>query len=279
MSATFYDLLKFAKTGIAAPSMTHYDKMKALSMCKAGFPVKTISGVPPISFQSDGTPLTAWSITGNMTQTGTPTPTAPIQPEECGDLVESGEHTGEYAVPITVAGQTQTVYLSEPIRKIGDYADVASAVGTVGTATRQIKKLVLTGEETWGYGAAYNTAYAQWPDDHMYDNSDIILCSTHYAAQLQVTSSARVSDKTAAFNANDRTLYIRDTTYSNSTDFKAFLSEQYAASTPVTIWYVLANPVTETVTAPTITPQKGANTLTVGTTLPPSEVSITGGIK
>lgn len=31
MSATFYDLMRFAKTGIASPSMTQYDKMKALA--------------------------------------------------------------------------------------------------------------------------------------------------------------------------------------------------------------------------------------------------------
>ena len=85
MSASFYDLLKYAKTGIAAPDMTAYDKLKALAMCKAGFPVKTLTGVPPISFQSDGSALTAWSIYGNMTQTGTQTPSAPITPDECGD--------------------------------------------------------------------------------------------------------------------------------------------------------------------------------------------------
>ena len=46
MSASFYDLLKFAKTGIAAPSMTHYDKQKALAMCGKKPPVPP---VPPVS--------------------------------------------------------------------------------------------------------------------------------------------------------------------------------------------------------------------------------------
>lgn len=32
MSANFYDLLKYAATGIASPEMTHFDKMQALSM-------------------------------------------------------------------------------------------------------------------------------------------------------------------------------------------------------------------------------------------------------
>ena len=31
MSANFYDLMRYAKTGIAAPEMTHYDRMKAMA--------------------------------------------------------------------------------------------------------------------------------------------------------------------------------------------------------------------------------------------------------
>ena len=185
MSATFYDLLKFAKTGNAAPEMTQYDKMKALSMCKAGFPVKTLTGVPPIPFDSDGTPLIAWTVVGNEVQDGTPSPQNIVIPQECGDLVESGEHAGQYAVPITLAGQTQTVYLSEPLRKALDGSDAVDVLKSDGTLTRAVDS-----------------------------NGD-----------------------------------------------------------------ALVTPTTETVTVPTLTPTKGSNTLTVNTTLPPSEVSITGGIR
>ena len=31
-----------------------------------------LSGIPPLSFTSKGKPLTAWSITGNTVQNGTP---------------------------------------------------------------------------------------------------------------------------------------------------------------------------------------------------------------
>ncbi len=53
MSVSFYDLLKYAKTGIAAPDMTGYDKLRARAI-GGGFPVQTITGVPPISFTGDG---------------------------------------------------------------------------------------------------------------------------------------------------------------------------------------------------------------------------------
>lgn len=81
---SFFDLMKYARTGIASPDMTGFDKLRAKAAF-GGYPVSTITGVPPISFKADGKPLTAWSIAGNGQQTGTPTPDAPIMPEECGD--------------------------------------------------------------------------------------------------------------------------------------------------------------------------------------------------
>lgn len=52
---------------------------------------KTMSGIPPITFKSNGEQLRNYRIYGN---TG-----------GVGDLVESGEHTGEYAIPVVVSGK------------------------------------------------------------------------------------------------------------------------------------------------------------------------------
>lgn len=43
------------------------------------------TGVVPYSFNADGEPLLDWYIKGNTVQNGTPTPTDPIQPQECGE--------------------------------------------------------------------------------------------------------------------------------------------------------------------------------------------------
>lgn len=79
----FFDLLKYAKTGIASPDMTHFDKMRARAIA-GGFPVNTIEGVPPLTFQSDGKPLSALTLWGNGEQTGTPSPDNIIMPDFCG---------------------------------------------------------------------------------------------------------------------------------------------------------------------------------------------------
>ena len=398
MSASFYDLMKYAKTGIAAPSMTHYDKLKALSMCKAGFPVKTLTGVPPLTFQSDGTPLTAWSISGNMTQTGKPTPSAPIQPEECGDrtgnLFDAATAYGSLYHNGVVSGTTLDIsriknyFTAEQIGKqvtISIFADKVTAtriyvrtniagsniesnsiyIGSTGTMSvtitpqsindhwivtygsgaynecilsnimlntgstalpyepygykipltcggqtvpvylgqtqtvRRIKKLVMTGEENWSRHTDTGTlVLAVSGSDAAYLISGEVTCTcTHYPAQNNVSSYSQMVDKKICMRANSSNIWIRDTDYSTTTDFKTYLQQQYAAGTPVTVWYVLAAPETGIVNEPlckigdyadelsstdaavTIPTAKGQNTLTVDTELQPSEISITGGIK
>lgn len=276
MSATFYDLQKYAKTGIASPDMTQYDRIKARAFFGGSYPIATITGVPPISFKSDGTALTAWSIAGNMVQTGTPTPDAPIVPQECGDLVTTGDHAGQYAIPITLAGQTQTVYLSDPLRKIGDYADNAEQGGTI---TRKIKKMVLTGSEV--YILAGTTTIRITVKDYLRTNDWAVLC-THFNGKTAVGSASGVGENETAFlvsASGNNYLYFYRVPGTTSQAFSDWVSEQYAAGTPVTVWYVLATPTTEQITVPTLTPAKGNNILTVGTTLQPSSVSITGHIK
>jgi hypothetical protein len=74
----------------------------------------------------------------------------------------------------------------------------------------------------------------------------------------------------------------------NITDFKAYLAAQYAAGTPVTIWYMLATPETAVVNEPlmkigdyadslttSIPCTAGENTIDVQTTVAPSEVTAT----
>lgn len=51
----------------------------------SGAETKEITGIPPLSIRSNGTMLLDYLISGNMEQSGTPTPTTPIQPQETGE--------------------------------------------------------------------------------------------------------------------------------------------------------------------------------------------------
>ena len=267
---SFYDILKAAKVGGNLPSYYETLFARKLPCSKFAWQETTLSGVPPLSFSAKGTALSAYSVTGNLSQTGTPTPTQPVTPEECGDLVTTGEHAGEYAIPLSVSGTSYPLYLSEPLRKIGDYADTVDSSGVV---TRRIKRLVLTGSETFTQtviSSGYVYGYApEFPPNKWSTAENII--STHYKAEF--------ANRNGNIYFSGSQLMIDDFRYDTTTDFKQFLADENTAGHPVCVWYVLASPVTETTTAPTITPSAGSNTLTVGTTLAPSEVSITGKIK
>ncbi len=283
---TFYDLMKYAKTGIASADMSMYDKQKALAMFGGGggsWPDSELYGVPPMAFQSDGRPISEYMIIGNMVQNGTPTPSAPVYPSECGDLVLSGEHAGKYVVPVSVGGQTISFYLDEPIRAIGNTNDGIISFSSVGMngAGRAIQKIVLTGEEDYlRYNATYPRCYLEIPGAVYTDGRITVMCS-HYQAKNNgglsvVTSypSGSISWRTAL-----NQLTIIDSNLQSLDDFKAFLAQENANNTPVTIWYCLADNAILPMEMPNLKPTKGVNTLTVDTTLQPQGVMLYGGIK
>ena len=169
-----------------------------------------------------------------------------------------------------------TIYLSEPLRKIGDYADTVDSSGTV---TRRVKKLVLDGTEYWIKNAPSN------PNNYLYYLTGFSGNKTCVCSHLEDMETLSAS-KIGVFNYNS-VLYINfgssvmtaQTSGNTITGLKEYLSNQYSSGTPVCVWYVLATATTESITAPTIATTAGSNTLSIGTTLQPSEVSITGGIK
>lgn len=233
----------------------------------------TTEGVPPLSFQSNGKPATAYSIVANMTQSGEPSTASPSFPQQFGDLVASGTHAGEYEVPITVGGSTKTIYLDQPLRKIGDYADTISSDGTV---TRRIVEVVLTGQESWGYSSGMHKLGIDPPNLYLRELKLIACCSHYKAVANQPQASLQNGELTFLVSGSgSNLLYIRDTDYSDSATFKEQLALLYALNAPVRVWYVLAEAETETVTVPELTLANGSNTLTIGTEEQPSNVSIT----
>jgi hypothetical protein len=116
--------------------------------------------------------------------------------------------------------------------------------------------------------------------------------STHYKGIAPVDSYFNIPNLCTALlisSSGNNYFYINDENYASLNAFKAYLAQQYAAGTPVCVWYVLATPTTGIVNEPirkintyadsvsgiTIPVTAGANTLSIGTTLQPSEVTAT----
>ena len=340
----------------------------------------TITSLPK-TIIGDGQPITSYTIKGAMSQSGTPTPTNPIYPQECGDKTanlydanatntSNGYINGMYlstdGTTYTPQGANASVTEYIPVNPSQVYSQANFYVGSSGTpaicfydttktyisglilrdnpsfttpsnasyirlsrtktnsesmlntgstalpyepfgykipilsgntttnvylgemqSTRNIKKLVLTGQEAWGRNSGNSVLYLSIADGGA-DNTITSMC-TDYPAIANVSAYASMSDKTICIKTDGSAIWIRDTNIASTTDFKTYLAQQYAAGTPITVWYVLSTPTTGTVNEPirkignyadsvtgTGLPTTGtAEQFDVDTTLKPSEVSLT----
>jgi hypothetical protein len=230
----------------------------------------TITGIPPLTFTAFGEQLTDYLISGNTIQNGTPTPSSPVNAAGCGEWDATAQ---QYKIPVTCGGTTSDIFL-----------------GQVQT-TRKISKLVLTGEEDWQKSSRYVGSF--------YRNlSGVRFNSTGFCSHLIFKTSSEYYEE-GSFIISSVSLnmwFPQFDSASTVNDFKAYLADQYQNGTPVTVWYILATPETAVVNEPlmkigdyadtvsmtqagvSIPTAAGTNTLTAGTTVQPSNVSITGEI-
>ena len=167
------------------------------------------------------------SATGTATQDGTPTPTNPIYPVfyRQGDMM---------------------------LRRVGDVADSYDA--TTHKITRHVGEMVLTGTENWiRYQQAGRFSF-RIGISNAPTNQDILkpIISSHFPYK-QYSWGQDVNSISFDNLANNLVyvMYVPEKTSGNIANFKQFLADQYAAGTPVTVWYPLATPVEEDWTATT----------------------------
>lgn len=177
-------------------------------------------------------------------------------------------------IPISSASTTTPVYLGEV------------------QSTRRIKKLVLDGTEEWIIPSSLSGThiYRLSIGGYMRVNANIPFC-THYTGIAPILGTDFIGDRQVAFllsSSGNNYFYVRDDSITTMADFKSYLAQQYAAGTPVCVWYVLANPETTVVNEPlmkigdfadevanvSIPVTAGGDTISVDTTLQPSEVSV-----
>lgn len=226
---------------------------------------------PPTTIYADGSNITTYTIKGNTIQNGTPTPSAPV------DVVGVGElDSGQYKIPILSANTTTSIYLGEV------------------ETTRRIKKLVLTGDnsETYIYDSQYSRFVMVVSDAYSVGTRKTQCYCSHYNCVYHEESIDDVPDNSIYINYQvaGTQFCIKTTSYTTIEDFKIYLQQQYANGTPVTIWYVLATEETGIVNEPlrkigdyadmlsnatSIPTTEGANSITVDTTVQPSEFTAT----
>ena len=82
-------LLEVMKARAGIPTNDLFAMLWAQKLRAGSSSVQTLTGIPPLSFKSDGSPLISWSMKGNGQQAGTPTPDNPVMPTFCGVRTEN----------------------------------------------------------------------------------------------------------------------------------------------------------------------------------------------
>lgn len=223
----------------------------------------------PADIYTDGTAITSYTIKGNTVQSGAPTPTSPIPVQGVGDLVESGEHAGQYAVEITNNGSTvATLYTNKPLYGTGTNLDYLQRLAD-GSGVEH---------RAWGVYVFNGTENAEFRKlDSVYRYSVRIGNSIH----IPQSKCTHFTWSTVSGGTQNH-FYITDAQYLHlfSVDlttveaFKSYLAAQYAAGTPVTVIYPLATPTDTPVALPEIQTAAGANVIDVDATVQPSEVTV-----
>ena len=169
---------------------------------------------------------------------------------------------------------TTPIYLDKPLYKIGDYADTLCYAEQ--KVERVVKELVLTGQENWAYEAAY-TRFKLTLTDMIFlgIRTTPILCS-HYIT---------IDDGRALSNIPNNAIYvggavgatqilIKTDEYNTESGFKGYLAQQYAAGTPVKVYYAMQTPETKPVEPVEIPTLNGTTVIDVDTAVKPESMTI-----
>ena len=241
------------------------------------FKLLPMSGIPPLTLQKcKGVDLVDYKIYGESVQNGEPTPDTPIEVESVGDLVtdESNENYGKYKIPVKVNDITTNIYLNEPLRKIGDYADYIDFVNS--NVIRQVGHIEFDGtEDFWSSQKVTAQKVCSILKTDIGTNSTIIpalsgLIRSNYfnlSTTLNVAELGQLYSGVSYINFN-----LDDT--NDLTTFKNWLSTQYLNGTPVALEYPLAEGTTEDITLPTISTNEGTNIIEVVTAIAPSNMEV-----
>ena len=226
-------------------------------------------GLVPLTLtKSKGADLVDYKIYGESVQEGIPTPQAPIEVESVGDLVtdETDENYGKYKIPVNIINDvgeisTTDIYLNEPLRKIGDYADYIDFLNQ--KVVRKIYGKTLNSSLKWS-DKYYPSILISLSDVEVADVSNLKIVLSKYATNPYI-NILNIYGTTLGFDKCDE--YWN---FENVDELKEWLDEH----ADMVAYYPLATPVEETIELPNIPTHKGTTILSVDTTIQPSNAEV-----
>ena len=196
-----------------------------------------------------------------------------IRPQlEVGSTATSYEPYG-YRIPITVSNgndtKTTNIYLKEPLRKIGEYADYLDL--TNKKVVRNVKELILNGTENWTKYTTVNNHYQLIVGDNYFSRDTNSILSNYY---IKATSGSYNSSLNyAVISADANRIRFKDKDISTIEDWKNKLVGYADNNKPLKVIYQLANETEENIEVPSIPNLTGNITYSIDTTIKPSSIN------
>ena len=139
-----------------------------------------------------------------------------------------------------------------PLCGIDVYNDTLTL--STGGISRNIKKLVLTGQEDWSRNTTAVSGISLFVLPITDALADVAPVCTHYVgSDVHIWRELKTNEITVSIISagTQRMVVNMGTVFTETDDFKTYLAQQYSDGTPVTVWYVLSVAETETITVPT----------------------------
>ena len=163
---------------------------------------------------------------------------------------------------------TTNIYLDEPLRKVGDYADYIDYNNK--KIVRNVKERVYTGKESW-LADNGDASYAFDSTEPYIKNSKGLLFS-NIAFYTETKDDSKFSFKSSGAGYIEFNAFGKGYT---STTWKQYLANKYNSGSPVKVQYDIATPEEQTIDLPSIELLDGYNTLSINTEASPSNVKLT----
>ena len=178
-----------------------------------------------------------------------------------------------YKIPITVSNgsdtKTTNIYLKEPLRKVGEYADYLDL--TNKKVVRNVKELILNGTENWTKYTSVNNHYQLIVGDNYFSRDTNSILSNYY---IKATSGSYNSSLNyAVISADANRIRFKDKDISTIEDWKNKLVGYADSNKPLKVIYQLANETEENIEVPSIPNLTGNITYSIDTTIKPSSIN------
>lgn len=163
---------------------------------------------------------------------------------------------------------TTNIYLDEPLRKIGDYADYIDFKS--GMLVRKIKHREFTENDNWSVYTSVSNHFQVPVGDNYFSNTENYTMSNYYLAN-KLNNNYYYSGDYSVISVDGSRIRFKNKDYTTLDEWKDWLR---GLNENLKVDYVLKTPLETSIELPEIITTSGYNRMTIDTKVSPSETNI-----